>query len=55
MYESQKSGENKKGDVEVSKVINNKQSNKREELHVSELLQKGINRYDKALEKLSKN
>lgn len=55
LYDERKSAKESKEDEDMAKVLNNKGSNKTETSNVSKLLNKGMKRYDKALEELSKN
>lgn len=55
LYDERKCARDSKGDEDMAKVSSDKESNKTETPNVGKLLSKGIERYDKALEKLSKN
>lgn len=43
------------GDDKMSKIIKKDETDQKEIRNIEEILNKGIKRYDKALEKLSKN
>jgi len=55
MCDTDKNDKKAQGDENMGKTIKNNQKKNVEARNISEILGKGIKRYDKALEKLSKN